>query len=329
MPENKTITRLIHALYQLSYIPEFRGGRTRTGNIMFPEELVTYATGTRRWAPREQGDVGDVSALPLSYRSLSTERESNPRLSFSRGSNRHLRNGELRFSCDDRARTGVPMRDRSNMSEVPAVASQRPAESPRWHIRQSTATAKLSHVTTIAETHTLTHDELNAAWELYYTTFEEVNALAVQKHIMTWEDFSDVMDDLRVRKYVATDEHGITGLSVMTNTLEAWPLISPAFFERRWPKNVKAGNIWYVGFVAVRQDPKPERGTFAEIIKTMYQPVIDSGGFAVMDYCLHNVLTRGLPQASLRILERINPAVSSIVIDAQYFYGYRFDGQPW
>jgi hypothetical protein len=184
-------------------------------------------------------------------------------------------------------------------------------------------------VTTIAELPALPHDVLNSAWELYYTAFEEVNTLAAQSHMMTWENFSDVMGDKRIRKYVAADEHGTVGLSVITNDLEAWPLISPAFFERRWPENVAAGNIWYVGFVAVRQDPRPEPGVFAEIIRAMYQPIIDSQGIAVMDYCLYNVQTRGLPAAAHRIIERINPEVSSSILDAQYFYGYRFDGQPW
>jgi hypothetical protein len=185
-------------------------------------------------------------------------------------------------------------------------------------------------VTTIAELPTLPHDVLNSAWELYYTAFEEVNTLAAQSHMMTWENFSDVMGDKRIRKFIARDDDGsMVGLAVITNDLEAWPLISPQYFARRWPEHAEQGRIWYVGFVAVRQSPRPAPGVFAEIVRAMYQPVIDSQGIAVMDYCLYNIETRGLAVASLRILERINIDVTTEIIDAQYFYGYRFDGQPW
>lgn len=169
----------------------------------------------------------------------------------------------------------------------------------------------------------------NAAWELYYTTFEEVNTLAAQRHMMTYEEFAAVMGDKRVRKFLTDTNGAMSGLAVITNDLDAWPLISPQYFARRWPEHAAQNRIWYVGFVAVRQDPRPEPGLFAEIIRAMYQPVIESRGIAVMDYCLYNVQTREVPATAHRILERINPEVATSIIDAQYFYGYRFDGQPW
>jgi hypothetical protein len=185
-------------------------------------------------------------------------------------------------------------------------------------------------VTTIAELPSLPHDVFNAASDLYYATFEEINTLAAQRHLMTYHEFDEVMNDKSIRKFVASDDGGgMVGLAVITNDLEAWPLISPQYFARRWPEEAEQGRIWYVGFVAVRQNPRPRPHLFAEIIRAMYQPVIDSQGIAVMDYCLYNVQTRGVPAAAHRILERINPEVTTGIIDAQYFYGYRFDGQPW
>src|SRR5262245_65107370 len=41
---------------------------------------------------------------------------------------------------------------------------------------------------------------IDEAWELYYGAFQELNALAVQRHLMFRDEFDVVMRDARVKK---------------------------------------------------------------------------------------------------------------------------------
>lgn len=160
-------------------------------------------------------------------------------------------------------------------------------------------------------------------WEMYAKAFEEINTLAVQSHMMTYEQFVDVMLDERIRKYVATDPAGVTGLSLLTNQLHAWPLIAPAYFERHWPQHYADESVWYVGFVAVA-----ERNTdptlFPKLIAQMYEPVRDSRGVAVMDFCSYNVAVKRLPAVTQAILRRLNPSAVGAPIDEQQFWLWEF-----
>lgn len=98
-------------------------------------------------------------------------------------------------------------------------------------------------------------DLMAEVWDLYYTTFHELNAFAVQRHLMFRSEFDEVMLDTRVQKYLClADDGSVCGLSTYTNMLDAMPLISPAYFERRWPELFAQNRIWYCGFVAVEKN---------------------------------------------------------------------------
>src|SRR5258706_16131432 len=76
------------------------------------------------------------------------------------------------------------------------------------------------------------------AWTLYSEAFDELNALAVQRHLMYRNEFDDVMADPRVQKYLCLDvDDALRGMSIYTNDLGAVPLISPPYFERHWPEH--------------------------------------------------------------------------------------------
>jgi hypothetical protein len=162
-----------------------------------------------------------------------------------------------------------------------------------------------------------------AAWDLYRTAFAEVNTLAAQSHLMTATEFWGVWDDENVQKWLATDDDGaLIGLGVQTDDLNAWPLISPAYFERKWPQLYLERRIWYVGFVCTRQEPAAPIDTFAQIIRAMSAETRAAGGVSVMDYCTANV-ERGLPKAAGRLLGRAGK-VKMQAIDSQAFYAYDF-----
>lgn len=166
---------------------------------------------------------------------------------------------------------------------------------------------------------------LGRLWEMYADAFEDINRQAVQRHMMTYEEFVDVMLDDRVSKYIATTPDGaVLGLSLLTNQLRAWPLISVEYFEAHWPVHYRENRIWYVGFVATVPAAKSQN-LFPRIIAAMYQPVIGSNGVAVMDFCAVNVDSRNLPKATTLILRRLNGQTVGELLDRQEFHLWNFD----
>lgn len=161
------------------------------------------------------------------------------------------------------------------------------------------------------------------AAHLYRGAFEEINALAVQRHMMTPAEFGDMWLDERIQKWTAIDDRGaLVGLGIQTNDLAAWPLISIEFFERRWPKLYADQAIWYVGFVCTRQEPAAPVETFGELIRAMSAETRAAGGISVMDFCTANT-NRGLVRAAKGILRRSGP-VEAETIDRQIFVAYDF-----
>jgi hypothetical protein len=175
------------------------------------------------------------------------------------------------------------------------------------------------------ETHArLTPDQAGEVGDLYIDAFAEIHTLAVQRHMMTGEEFVALCTDDRIEKWLARgDEGDLIGMGVQTADLDAWPLVSPAYFERKWPKLYADRTIWYVGFVCTRQDPPAPIATFAEIITAMSEPTRAAGGISVMDYCTVNV-ARGLPKGALRILRRSLAGTQMEAIDQQTFVAYDF-----
>lgn len=166
--------------------------------------------------------------------------------------------------------------------------------------------------------------QISAAGSLYVDAFLEISALAVQQHMVTPDQFLDMCEDDRIEKWFARDDEGdLIGLGVQTTDLDAWPLISPAYFERKWPKLYAERKIWYVGFVCTRQDPPAPVSTFAEIITAMSEAARAADGISVMDYCTANIM-RGLPKGALRILKRSRDETRMQCIDQQSFVAYDF-----
>ncbi|XVV10925.1 hypothetical protein ACQP2X_39720 [Actinoplanes sp. CA-131856] len=171
--------------------------------------------------------------------------------------------------------------------------------------------------------HTPTIPDLDAAWRLYAEIFAEVNELAAQRHLMTEAEFADVFHDPRILKFFVHDEAGdLAGMSVLTQDLSAWPLISPQYFARHWPQHYQRRAIWYVGFVGAR--PTYLHG-FRELVSGMYPHVIASAGIAVMDFCAYNINQRRLPSITHKLLGWMNPDAGMHIADAQTFVVYDFN----
>lgn len=167
----------------------------------------------------------------------------------------------------------------------------------------------------------------NEAWKFYCEVFEEINTLAVNRHLLTSVEFSGVMWESRIIKYVARDEAGnLVGMSVMTNHLDKWPLISPQYFQRHYPFFWRREAIWYVGFVGAKPGTK---GVFPALLEAMLKPVQESDGMVVVDFCTENVQMKDLPRRTSFILNNLNPKTQHTHLDSQEFHAWRFDGGGW
>jgi hypothetical protein len=164
--------------------------------------------------------------------------------------------------------------------------------------------------------------DVEEAWAWYADTFFEINERAAQRHLMTYPEFAAVYHDPLVYKFYVHDHGKLVGMSVLTNELEAWPLISPQYFAKRWPEHFKRSAIWYVGFVGVA--PRYAHA-FRQLVSDMYTHVIGCNGIAVMDFCSYNVSLRRLPEITLKLLGWINPAAGMEIADSQTFVVYSFD----
>lgn len=172
----------------------------------------------------------------------------------------------------------------------------------------------------------LVHDELaEEAWRLYSTAFEELNTLTVQRHLMYRSEFIEVMGDERVQKYLAIDDEDGTlrGLSTYTNDLDAMPLISPPYFQRRWPKHYAERRIWYCGFVAV-QDDKRAAQAFGDLVEAMYLVAATQNGIIGLDICRHNDEARRMSRVVRLMLHRLSGDVRAERMDEQAYWIYEF-----
>jgi hypothetical protein len=163
------------------------------------------------------------------------------------------------------------------------------------------------------------------AWELYREIFTPINSQAVQRHLMTGEEFSDLIEDKRVFKYLAYDEGRMVGISTITNDLDAWPLVSPYYFATHWTSQYARNAIWYIGLVGVL--PSAPARTFRALIGAMYPQVAESRGIFVQDFCQANI-DRRLPAAMQAVVGALASGTWTKQIDAQTFWVGGFDGGP-
>jgi hypothetical protein len=174
------------------------------------------------------------------------------------------------------------------------------------------------------ETHeVLPEAMIDEAWCLYVESFDALRTLAVQRHVMPRRDFDEQMLDPRIRKYVAREPDGpgpVTALGTLTNDLDAAPLISPDYLQRRWPAFFARRQVWCVGFYAVHPAHRGS-GLFAMLIEEMVK--IITPGVAVVDFCAYNEDVARLPRFVLGVLQGIGE-VRPQRLDTQAYWSYEF-----
>lgn len=167
------------------------------------------------------------------------------------------------------------------------------------------------------------------AWDLYghyEQAFREINQLAAQRHLMTVDEYMTVQYDPRIVKYTAYDDDGTpVGQSCITDDLSAWPLVSSAYFEHRWPDLYRTRRIFYVGYVGAHAGVQ-RHGVFGALLAEMAPQVIDCGGVAVMDACARNLSRPHVARGAARVLTLLGDHLKYAAIDRQEFWAFRFDG---
>ncbi|MFG2042230.1 hypothetical protein [Dactylosporangium sp. NPDC048998] len=167
-------------------------------------------------------------------------------------------------------------------------------------------------------------DQRETAWALYSTAFAELNTLAVQRHLMYRHEFDDVMADPRVDKYLYLDSDGtLLGLATYTNDLDAVPLISPPYFQRRWPQHYAEQRIWYCGFVATDADARAAVA-FGELVTAMYHTAAAHNGLIALDFCHRTDEVRRMSRVVRLMLHRLAGDVNAQRIDEQQYWLYEF-----
>lgn len=156
-------------------------------------------------------------------------------------------------------------------------------------------------------------------WQLYSWMFEHVNRMAAQRHLMTWEEFADWAQNPACTKYLIRDpgSGALVAIGTQTRELAEWPLISPAYFEHRWPELYRDRRIWYVGFIGVKgRQPR----AFRQMLDVMSEPAREARGVTAMDFCAYNVEDRRVPAVSGAILHDIAPSMTFEPFDRQEFW---------
>ncbi len=170
--------------------------------------------------------------------------------------------------------------------------------------------------------HVVEGDLRERAWDAYCDAFAELRSAAIQRHVMTREEFDEVMADERVAVYLAQKPDGVVAaIATLANDLRAMPLVSPDFFAARWPEHYAAGRCWYIGFVGVRPQDQGG-GAFALIVGTVAATLGPHGGVLVLDVPQRNMEGFHVPRAVKRIADAVVADVSYEMVDAQGYWAY-------
>lgn len=170
----------------------------------------------------------------------------------------------------------------------------------------------------------LTLETAEYVYPIYADIFTPINAVAAQRHLMTWPEFIELATDARVIKLLAYNGDGqLLGLAAVTNDLPALPLVSDQFYARTYPAHHARRAIWYVAFVGVR--PRSPH-VFRELVRELYALTMSRGqGLAVMDFCAYNEDVVDIPGHTLKLLRQLDPNAAHERPDVQATHLFRFD----
>ena len=171
---------------------------------------------------------------------------------------------------------------------------------------------------------TIETDLVEAAWHTYLAAFEELRIKAVHRQVMYRHEFDEMNADRKVLKYLGWDDAGqLRAVASATKHLHAMPLISPEYFEHRWPKLYAERRIWYWWFAAVHPDARGT-GIFEHLVAAMFGTAADDRGVVALDMCRRNADEVGLAAHMDSLLGRLSGSVRTERMDEESYWLFEF-----
>lgn len=157
-------------------------------------------------------------------------------------------------------------------------------------------------------------------YSLYRRTFGKLAIAAVNRHLLTEQEFMEVMADERVDKYLvcedATDE--AIAMCTLTNHLETVTWVSPEYFAHHYPDHARRNAVYYLGFSLVSSSRRRAQ-LFTQLISSVSQTLLDRDAMCAYDICQFNNETLGLGDAVGAMIQHVAP-VDVRAVDTQTYY---------
>lgn len=180
--------------------------------------------------------------------------------------------------------------------------------------------------TTVTVEEKVSTETADGLYALYTTAFAHLEESAAARHLLHEQEFLEEVADPRVLKYVAWDgDDSPIGLCTVTNSLDAVPWISPAFYAAQYPEHHARGAIHYIGVMMVHPS-RQGAGAFQQIVEQIMMTAVRVRAVLAWDLCEHN-RSAGLQRLFTGKLTRMSEA-SVIEIDRQTYYGAVVQGPP-
>ena len=162
---------------------------------------------------------------------------------------------------------------------------------------------------------------LEDAWQLYLAAFDCLRTRAVQRHVLYRDEFDAIMKDTRVIKYLGFDGPVLSCFGTRTSDLDAVTLISPEYFQARYPRQFESHNIFYVLFFAIRPEYQSSGALFG--LMNVLVSHIPEEGILVIDIAAARKSVH-LQKAVQRIVRQQAPTARTVLLDEQTYYAYEF-----
>lgn len=156
-------------------------------------------------------------------------------------------------------------------------------------------------------------------YALYLTSFAHLEQLAAARHLLHADEFTDMVEDRRILKYIAWDTEGSPiGLCTVAGNLDAVPWVSPGFYAHRFPEHYARGAIHYVGVMLVHPSAQGA-GAFKQMARMIASAAAEVGAVLAWDLCESNQ-SAGVHRLFSTMLTTLTGATSSEV-DRQIYFG--------
>jgi hypothetical protein len=159
-------------------------------------------------------------------------------------------------------------------------------------------------------------------WELYTTSFDDLQDRAAARQLLSRPDFDLEVLDPRVTKYIARQpDRSVAGLCTLTNELATVPWISPGFYQARYPAHFELGLIFYCGLAMVHPTARSTRA-FALMVSAFGRDIGACDGILAADMCHYNIDTVELARTITLMMRRVWGGAELVELDRQTYLAW-------